>query len=859
MCAQCNNKKMHVHAAKPSAVTKATVTVESCESATCCSSTPSESVQKHTEGCGESDTDGPASCCSSKSDTALNAAKLSAIDAIHPNKKPSTFTVSSIGPSDTEIASQHAHVESEHQHSGHDDSSHSSSVKSCCSTSTSSKEQDQAIEASLAQSAHGQTFSWKVIGMDCPSCAAKLEKSISSLAEVETAKVMFATEKLIVNMQANQQADNNKLKKQIEDKAQATGFTLVSNAAAAEALPKKSFIQEHLEVLVIAAMMIASFLIDKVSHSWGLAAFTLTTIVGLVPIVKKAISLGKSGSPFSIETLMSIAAIGALYLGETAEAAMVILLFLIGEQLEGYAASRARSGVKALMDLVPEDANVVLPNGEKKKVPASELKPGDVIEVVPGERLPADGQVLDVVASFDESALTGESVPVERTPGQKVMAGSMASDKVVRLTIVSAQGENAIDRILHLIEDAESRKAPLERFIDKFSRWYTPAMMLLATLVIIIPPLVFGQSWDEWIYKGLALLLIACPCALVISTPAAITSGLAAAARRGALIKGGAALEQLGHVETVAFDKTGTLTEGKPVVTDLISWDNNPDQLLRQAAAVESGSLHPLATAVVNLAREKSLSVVEAENREALAGRGIQGVTEGDNFMLCAADRLPEHIVLTDNQQQQALDLESEGKTLVVAVRNQQAVGLVAWRDNLRSDALEAITKLKSIGVNSVMLTGDNPRAAAAIAKEINIDFRAGLLPEDKVTEVRKLSELHSVAMVGDGINDAPAMKTATIGVAMGGGTDVALETADAAITHNRVSELPVMIELSRATLSNIRQNISLALGLKAVFLVTTLFGFTGLWVAVLADSGATALVTLNALRLLRFKPQSEK
>ncbi len=553
---------------------------------------------------------------------------------------------------------------------------------------------------------------------------------------------------------------------------------------------------------------------------------------------------------------MSIAAIDALYLGETAEAAMVILLFLIGEQLEGYAASRARSGVKALMDLVPEQANVVLPNGEKKKVPASELQPGDVIEVVPGERLPADGQVLDVVASFDESALTGESVPVERTPGQKVMAGSMASDKVVRLTIISAQGENAIDRILHMIEEAESRKAPLERFIDKFSRWYTPAMILLAALVIIIPPLVFGQSWDEWIYKGLALLLIACPCALVISTPAAITSGLAAAARRGALIKGGAALEQLGHIETVAFDKTGTLTEGKPVVTDLISWDNDDDKLLRQAAAVESGSLHPLATAVVNLALEKSLPVVEAENREALAGRGIQGTTEDDHFMLCAADRLPETISLTAEQEQQAIALEGEGKTLVVAVRNQQAVGLVAWRDNLRSDALEAITKLKRIGVNSVMLTGDNPRAAAAIAKEINIDFRAGLLPEDKVSEVRKLNTNHTVAMVGDGINDAPAMKTATIGVAMGGGTDVALETADAAITHNRVSELPVMIELSRATLSNIRQNITLALGLKAVFLVTTLLGFTGLWVAVLADSGATALVTLNALRLLRFKPK---
>lgn len=830
MCAQCHNKKPHIHTVKPTAVSNATVKVASGEIASCCSSTVVDTVKPHTEGCGESDTDGPASCCSSTPPQ---------INGVHSAAPKTPFTIASATSSVDPSTNQQA-----------------PSGGSCCATPSMTKAQENVLEAAFVQGAHGQMLSWKVVGMDCPSCAAKLEKSISSLTEVETAKVMFATEKLIVTLQANAAVDTEQCKQRIEKKAQDTGFTLVANAAAAEALPKKSFIQQHLEVLVISAMMVASFLINQVSPTFGLAAFTLTTLVGLVPIVKKAISLGKSGSPFSIETLMSIAAIGALYLGETAEAAMVILLFLIGEQLEGYAASRARSGVKALMDLVPEEANMVLPNGEKQKVPASELKPGDVIEVVPGERLPADGQVLDVVASFDESALTGESVPVERLPGEKVMAGSMASDKVVRLTIISAQGENAIDRILHLIEDAESRKAPLERFIDKFSRWYTPAMILLAALVIITPPLLFSQSWDEWIYKGLTLLLIACPCALVISTPAAITSGLAAAARRGALIKGGAALEQLGHIDTVAFDKTGTLTEGKPVVTDLISWDNDADKLLRQAAAVESGSLHPLAVAVVNYAQQKQLPVVEAQHREALIGRGIQGITEGDNFMLCAADRLPTTVMLTPAQQQQAMALEDEGKTLVVAVRNQHAVGVVAWRDNLRSDASEAITKLKQIGVNAVMLTGDNPRAAAAIAQEIDIDYRAGLLPEDKVTEVRTLSQTQTVAMVGDGINDAPAMKTATIGVAMGGGTDVALETADAAITHNRVAELPVMIELSRATLSNIRQNITLALGLKAVFLVTTLFGFTGLWVAVLADSGATALVTLNALRLLRFEPK---
>ncbi|GHA60525.1 zinc/cadmium/mercury/lead-transporting ATPase [Photobacterium aphoticum] len=683
--------------------------------------------------------------------------------------------------------------------------------------------------------------------MDCPSCARKLEKAVASLEGVVSAKVMFATEKLVVHCQSASLSDA------IVRKTQQTGFRLITTEQNSDDATS-SFWQANLPVIVIAAMMAIASVLNRYSPEWGLMAFTATTLFGLVPIVRKAIASAKNGSPFSIETLMSVAAIGALYLGETAEAAMVLLLFLIGEQLEGYASAKARSGVKALMALVPEEAKVVLPDGTYKLVAANTLQPGDVIEVAPGGRLPADVELLEGSASFDESALTGESVPVERLKGEQVMAGALVADKVVRLRIISEQGENAIDRILHLIEDAESRKAPLERFVDRFSRWYTPAMIVLAALVVVIPPLLFGQSWDEWLYKGLTLLLIACPCALVISIPAAITSGLAAATRRGALIKGGAALEQLGHIQTVAFDKTGTLTEGKPVMTDLVSWDGDDDRLLQQAAAVEMGSAHPLAQAVVNAAQQRGLSVTEAMDRQALAGRGIQGVIDGDTVMLVAADRLPEGITLTEAQSAQAFDLEGEGKTLVVALRNAQPVGLIAWRDNLRPDSAKAVKALQAMGIHTVMLTGDNPRAAAAIAGEIGIDFKAGLLPEDKVKLVELANQTRNVAMVGDGINDAPAMKTASIGIAMGGGTDVALETADAALTHNRVAELPMMIALSKATLNNIRQNVALALGLKGLFLITTLLGMTGLWVAVMADSGATALVTLNALRLLKFK-----
>ncbi len=694
--------------------------------------------------------------------------------------------------------------------------------------------------------------SWIVNGMDCPSCARKIEKAVSAVAGVAEVKVLFATEKLVVS------SNSESVFTQVENKVKETGFTLrASNKKTTETEP--SFIKKNLNFIILFSLLIMSLIIKQTNEALGELAFTISAIFGLFPISYKAYRLAKNGSPFSIETLMSVAAIGAIYLGETVEAAMVILLFMLGEQLEAYASSRARSGVKALMALVPEQATVISSNGKRKAVDASELSKGDVVEVAPGSRLPADGLLTSEYADIDESALTGESVPVSKRAGAKLMAGTVVSDRVITFEVTSKQGENSIDRILHLIEEAESRKAPLERFLDKFSRWYTPAMMLFALLVIVIPPLMFAEQWDTWIYRGLTLLLIACPCALVISTPAAITSGLAAAAKHGALIKGGAALEQLGRVTVVAFDKTGTLTKGKPELTDIIVTNSSAvatkNRLLEIAASVEAGSSHPLAKAVVNKAIEQGIVFTEAEQRKALVGRGVSGVYQQQLVSILAPKHSNIELELSLSQQIEAL--ESQGKTVVVVTLEQDIIGILAWRDELREDAAQAVNELKLLGVRSVMLTGDNQRAAKAIADEIGIEFRAELLPIDKVTEIEKESEQYDVAMVGDGINDAPAMKSALIGIAMGGGTDVALETADAALTHNRVAELPTMIALSRSTLRIIRQNITLALGLKAVFLVTTLLGITGLWVAVLADSGATALVTLNALRLLRFKAKT--
>ncbi|MGL5176488.1 MAG: heavy metal translocating P-type ATPase, partial [Aeromonas veronii] len=615
-----------------------------------------------------------------------------------------------------------------------------------------------------------------------------------------------------------------------------------------------NFLGKYWQPLSLAGLMLVAALLPK---ELGQPLFTLATLWGLWPISRKAWALTKSGSPFAIETLMTVAAVGALFLGETAEAAMVLLLFMLGEHLEAYAAGRARAGVTALMALVPDKALRIRATAEgemREEVAADELRPGDIIEIAPGARLPADARLLDALGAFDESALTGESIPVERRQGDKVPAGSLAADRVLRLEVVSEPGNNAIDRILHLIEEAESQRAPIERFIDRFSRWYTPAMMLVALLVVLVPPLAFGQSWDEWIYRGLALLLIGCPCALVISTPAAVTSALAAATRQGALIKGGAALERLAHIDTVAFDKTGTLTLGKPQLTELVSLNGQPEaELLALAAAIEQGSHHPLARAVVAAANEQGLAQVEARDLRALPGMGVEGRINGELWQLLAPSRVA---ALNMEQQTRIASLERQGKTVVVLCQSSgdQAlpVALLALRDQIRPEAAAALQELHQLGLNSIMLTGDNPNAAEAIATELGMGWRAGLLPEGKVEEIAKLASTRKVAMIGDGINDAPAMKRASIGIAMGGGTDVALETADAALTHNQLGGIAAMIRLSRAALANIHQNIALALGLKAIFLVTSLLGITGLWIAVLADTGATALVTANALRLLR-------
>lgn len=682
--------------------------------------------------------------------------------------------------------------------------------------------------------------SWRVLGMDCPSCASKIKTAVRRIAQVTHVDVIFASEKLKVSSHGDVTAS-------VEAAVAAAGFKLAPPTAETEQQP--SFWRRTRLLLAVALLTAISSLLNLFSSQWSAAAFIITTLIGLYSPARAAWRSVQQRSPFVIETLMTVAGLGALMIGAHAEAAMVILLFLLGEQLEAYAAGRARRGVMALMALKPERA--LRRQGElRESIPLEMLQPGDIIEVAAGGRVPADGRLLDDFANFDQSAITGESLPVEYQRDALIAAGSTSLDRLVSLTVTSRPGESAIDRILTLIEEASSHRDPVERLIDRFSRVYTPAIMLIALLVMILPPLLSAADWYSWIYKGLALMLIGCPCALVIATPAAITSGLASAAKQGALIKGGAALEQLSRLTLLAFDKTGTLTLGQPQVRQVVDFAQYGEaQIIALAAAVEQGSTHPLAQAIVDHANQQQIVIPEAKGQQVLPGLGIRAEVGGHTTTLCSPAKSTQ---LTTPQQQTLRAMEAAGQTLMVLAQDDSVLGAIAVRDQLRPEARSALAKLRALGIKGVMLTGDNPHAAAAIANELDITFQAGLLPEDKVNAVHQMKQHAVVGMVGDGINDAPAMRSATIGIAMGGGTDVALESADVALTRNDLNALPQMLSRARATRRIMMQNISIAIGLKVLFLVTTLLGVTGLWMAVLADSGATALVTLNALRLLR-------
>nr|WP_281372754.1 heavy metal translocating P-type ATPase [Phenylobacterium haematophilum] len=693
----------------------------------------------------------------------------------------------------------------------------------------------------------------RVDGMDCGACATKIENALKRVPGVSDIDVNYSLQRLTLAYDADRTSPIV-----IRERIRGLGYTPSDDGGPISEVGAPSdeiwWRSRKAQLALASGLALAvAFVIARLAPEWTTWVYAIATLVGLVPIARRAIAGAVSGTPFSIETLMSVAAAGAIAIGEAEEAAVVVFLFTVGELLEGVAASKARAGIRALVDLVPRSA-LRERDGVIEQVAAAELAVGDIVVIRPGDRAPSDGEVISGTSEVNQAPVTGESVPVTKEPGAEIYAGSINGNGQLRVAITKAAADNTIARIIHLVEEAQGARAPMARFIDRFSAWYTPAAMAVAALIIVLPPLLLGAEWHTWIYRGLAVLLIACPCALVISTPAAIASGLAAGARKGLLVKGGAALETLGKVATVAFDKTGTLTLGRPQVSDIVAFEGEPSDLLAKAAAVEKGSSHPLGLAIIARAEADGLTLPIAYGVTATPGKAVTGRLKSGFVSVGSPRFAAEQAQLSAEQVARLQALESEGKTVVVVLESKRALGALALRDEPRPDAVQGLAQLRAMGLRTVMLTGDNARAARAIGEALQIEAEAELLPDVKLSRIQDLRAHGPIAMIGDGINDAPALAAASVGVSMGGGTDVALETADAALLNDKVTGVADLVRLSRGTLRNIWQNVAIALGLKAVFLATTLMGTTPLWMAILADTGATALVTANALRLLRFE-----
>ena len=721
------------------------------------------------------------------------------------------------------------------------------------------------MDTAVAPAPGRTTLRYRVGGMDCPSCAGKIETALKRLGGTEGIRVNYHSQTLAFRLD-EATTPRTAIEAQIRslgyDVSVIGGPSLVSDAG--ESLPDippdagaaGQFwwrTRKARALLAIGGLLVLGYLLGWLVPGVGGWAELPAALLGLWSAGRRAIALVGAGSLFSIETLMSIATVGAVLIGAPAEAAVVVFLFTAGELMEGVAAGRARAGIQALTALVPRTALLI--EGEAlRQVPAASVQVGELVLVRPGDRVPVDGTIAEGASELDESPVTGESVPIAKQEGGTVLAGSVNGSAALQVRVTRAASDNTIARIVHMVEEAQSSRAPVARFIERFSAIYTPAVVAVAVLTVLVPPLVFGAAWGTWLYRGLALLLIGCPCALVLSTPAAITSGIAAGARRGLLIKGGAALEMIGRVRAVAFDKTGTLTRGEPQVVDVMAWSGTERTVLALAASVENGSSHPIGRAILERAAADNIPLRQAGDARAIPGHAAMATIMGRRIAVGSPRYAAEQVVLPAEVEHSVAVLEGQGKTVVLVLSDGNPLGLLALRDEPRADAAAGIAELRGLGIQPIMLTGDNRRAATAIGATLGLDVRSELLPDDKLREIAALKAAAPVAMVGDGINDAPALATASVGIAMGGGTDVALETADAALLGGRVADVAALVRLSRATMGNIRQNVVVALGLKAVFLVTTLAGVTGLWPAILADTGATVIVTMNALRLLRHR-----
>jgi Zn2+/Cd2+-exporting ATPase len=687
---------------------------------------------------------------------------------------------------------------------------------------------------------------FRVDGMDCASCAQTVRKVVAGLDGVEAVDVSFGNATMLVAGRATPEA--------IEAAVTRAGFG--ARLAGRPRAPQAPFWRRSRRsastcasvVLLLAAVVVSLLPGGPDGAADGL--FLSSMAVGGWPILLSAATAVRRGS-LDMTVLMSLAAIGAVAIGDFAEAAWVLVLFAVGTTLETFAMDRSRRSVEQLMDLAPPEARVLEGDAERT-VPVDEVLVGQHVFVRPGERIPLDGTVVAGRSSVDESALTGESVPADKEQGGRVFAGTLNAQGALTVAVTAPARDSTLARVAQLVADAQGSKAPSERFVDRFARWYTPLVVLTAALVAVVPTLA-GGDFDTWLYRALALLIVACPCALVISVPVSVVSAIGGAARRGVLVKSGQALEDLGRVRAVALDKTGTLTRGRPALVDVVPGDGlSGGDALRLMASVERSSEHPLAQAILRAAQDRGVTPPAAEDFEALPGRGAVATVGGRHLWAggprLAADRGADVPAALG-------ELESAGRTTVLLGEGPRVLAVFGLADELRPEAASAVGRLREQGLEVTMLTGDNARVAAAVAQEAGVtSWRAGLLPEDKLLAVGELRNRHgATAMVGDGVNDAPALAGADVGVAMGAaGSDIALESADLALMGDELDRLPEAVEHSRRALRIMRQNVVVSLATKAVFVALAPLGFVSLVVAVAADMGVSLLVTLNGLRLLR-------
>ena len=705
----------------------------------------------------------------------------------------------------------------------------------------------------MDQASTGQTTKLSITKMDCPTEETLIRNKLGTMAGVADLDFNLMQRTLSVR-HADQVLPD------VLAALQALGFEAQVLDTAEAASPSASLVTTPTNwwplgiSFVTASAAEAVYWLHNGNH-WSVVVLALVAVFtgGLSTYKKGWIALKNRN--LNMNALMSIAVTGAMLIGHWPEAAMVMVLFALAEVIEAKSLDRARNAIRGLLDLTPEQATVQQADGTWREVGAKQIAIGSRVRVKPGERIALDGEVLEGRSAVNQAPITGESLPVEKSPGDPVFAGTINESGSFEYRVTAVASNSTLARIIHAVEAAQGSRAPTQRFVDQFARWYTPIVFGVAIAVALLPPLFMGAAWLDWIYRALVLLVVACPCALVISTPVSIVSGLAAAARHGILIKGGVYLEEGRKLRWLALDKTGTITHGKPAQTDFVTWGNALAANSRSiAASLAARSDHPVSKAVAQAAQTDGVALLDVAEFSALPGRGVQGQINGETYHLGNQRMLEALGQCTPELEQRIAALETMGKTVVMLVSAKGVHALFAVADTIKESSRSAIAELHALGINTMMLTGDNPHTAQAIAAQAGIDSAQGnLLPDDKLREVELLAIKGKVGMVGDGINDAPALARADIGFAMGAaGTDTAIETADVALMDDNLGKIPTFVRLSRATAQVLMQNIVLALGIKAVFLVLTFTGQATMWMAVFADMGASLLVVGNGLRLLR-------